>query len=281
MRSTSRTSRPTASDARSPQAYMSSSRARSRRAAGSVPARRGQQAPDLVAREHLGQALALARRAQVRRRVVVDDLLAAQVAVEGAQARRLALQGGGGHRRPVGGARGEVLQERGEVGVHRLLDVVTPRRPQEGAELEQVRAIGLQRVARQRPLELQVGEEVQHVVAERADGDEDGHCGALRPRRPGSLAAPGAATRRARALRQPVGGERPARGGATLVPYSRWAVAIVVAAAARIDVPGAKPNCASTIARSAFAGPTAPRKAQSEADQISPSAWTSPSRSRG
>jgi hypothetical protein len=35
-------------------------------------------------------------------------------------------------------------------------------------ELQQVRAVGLERVARQPALELEVGEEVEHVVLERS-----------------------------------------------------------------------------------------------------------------
>ena len=48
---------------------------------------------------------------------------------------------------------------------------------QERAELQQVRAVGLERVARQAPLELEVREEVEHVVLERArlGGGVHGH----------------------------------------------------------------------------------------------------------
>ena len=55
----------------------------------------GEQPGDLVAREHLGQLAGLARRLEQRGRVVLDQALAAQVAVEGAQAGDLALQRGG------------------------------------------------------------------------------------------------------------------------------------------------------------------------------------------
>ena len=62
---------------------------------GATPARRGEQAPDLVAAEHLRKPPAGARTAQVGGRVAVHDLLAPQVAVERAQAGGLALQRGG------------------------------------------------------------------------------------------------------------------------------------------------------------------------------------------
>ena len=148
---------------------MSSSRARSRSAAGSVPSGRAQQAGDLVAAEHLGQALALARRAQVGGRVAVEHALAAQVAVEGAQARGLALQRGGRHRRAALAAGRQLGQEGAEVGV---LDVddVDAATAEEGPELQQVGAIGLERVARQPALELEVGEEVEHPPAHPAVG---------------------------------------------------------------------------------------------------------------
>jgi hypothetical protein len=55
-------------------------------------ARRLQQPRDLVAREDLGQPPTLFGRAQVGGRVVGDEVLAAQVAVERAQAGDLALQ---------------------------------------------------------------------------------------------------------------------------------------------------------------------------------------------
>ena len=84
--------RSTASEARSPQAYMSSSSARSRSAAR-LGRRAGSASRRATSsrREHLRQLLALARRAQLGGRVVGDDLLAAQVAVERAQAGGLAL----------------------------------------------------------------------------------------------------------------------------------------------------------------------------------------------
>src|SRR3954447_25691553 len=62
-------------------------------------ARGGEQLRDLAAAQDLRQALALARRAEVGGRVVVDRVLAAQVAVERPQARGLALQRRGRDRR--------------------------------------------------------------------------------------------------------------------------------------------------------------------------------------
>ena len=58
-------------------------------------------------------------------------------------------------------AGGQLRQKRREIAVLRLqrIDVMPA---QELAELQQVRAVGLQRVARQAPLELQIGEEVEH-----------------------------------------------------------------------------------------------------------------------
>src|SRR3954469_5299839 len=166
-RSTSPTSSAIASDPRSPHAYMSSSSARSRRAAGSVPR---------------GAASSFATSPRLRTcgrrwllgggrgwagggggggcwggggRVVVDRVLAAQVAVERPQARGLALQRRGRDRRALLAARRELRQERREVGVLGGHDIrAAPA--QERAELQQVRPVGLERVARQPALELEV-----------------------------------------------------------------------------------------------------------------------------
>ena len=54
-----------------------------------------EQSRDLGAREHLRQLAAAPRPAQVGCRVVRDHVLAAQVAIEGAHARELALQRAG------------------------------------------------------------------------------------------------------------------------------------------------------------------------------------------
>jgi hypothetical protein len=178
---------------------------------GIGPLRRAQQAGDLVAAEDLRQALALARRAQVGRRIAVEHALAAQVAVEGAQARGLALQRGGRHRWAVLAAGRQLAQEGAEVLVVDLGDIDAAA-PEERPQLQQVRAIGLQRVAREPALELQVGQEVQHPLAHPAVGggsarfgrgqvcSADGHGPAgLRPRRQPSLPL----QRRVRASRSP------------------------------------------------------------------------------
>jgi len=73
----------------------------------------------------------------------------------------------GGGRGRLAVALREAGEEVGDVGarrVHRRL----PARVQEAPELEQVRAVGLERVARQAALELEVREEVQHQVLETA-----------------------------------------------------------------------------------------------------------------
>ena len=54
---------------------------------------------------------------------------------------------------------------------------------QVGAELQQIGAVGLQRVARQASLELEVGEEVEHQLLERARrGGGDCHGATFAPR---------------------------------------------------------------------------------------------------
>ena len=116
-RSTSPTSSPIASDARRPQAYIVSSSARSRSAAGSGAARLGEQLGDLVAGEDLRQLAARLGRAQVRGRVGGQRAGAAQVAVEGAQAGDLALQRRGRRGRPVLAAGGELVGEGAQLGV--------------------------------------------------------------------------------------------------------------------------------------------------------------------
>ena len=151
---------------------------------GLVAARRREQLGDLVAGEHLRQLLALARRAQLGRRVVGDDLLAPQVAVERAQAGGLALDRRGRDGRALRAAGRQLGEKAGELGVAERRRVEAVAR-EEVAELQQVGAVGLQRVARQAALELEVGEEVEHVVLERARGGcwaGDGHAGPGSPR---------------------------------------------------------------------------------------------------
>ena len=100
-------------------------------------------------------------------RVVVEQLLAPQVAVEGAQAGDLALQRrrldrAGGRRRRW---RARTRSRRGRRG--RAPSGSRPGALEVRAELQQVGAVGLERVARQAALELEVGEEVEHEVLER------------------------------------------------------------------------------------------------------------------
>jgi hypothetical protein len=135
--------------------------------------RLGEQLGDLVAREHLRQLAALPRRLELRRRVLLDQVLAAQVPVEGAQAGDLALQ-----RRRLGArlalaARRELGDELGEPGVVELQRIAA-RALQPLAELQEVGAVGLERVAREPALELEVGEEVEDEVLEGLDGDGHG-----------------------------------------------------------------------------------------------------------
>ena len=88
-----------------------------------------EQPVDLVAAEHLRQAAPRARRAQLGGRVVVDQLLAAQVAVEGAQAGDLALQRGRRDGRPAVAAGGELGDERRQVARASTASGSGPRRP--------------------------------------------------------------------------------------------------------------------------------------------------------
>jgi hypothetical protein len=96
---------------------------------------------------------------------------------------------------------------------------------QERAELQQVRAVRLERVARQAPLELEVGEEVEHVMLERSrlGSGDDGHgagfaVAASLPRRCNAACAVHAALRRVRrrpgacyARRAPISSRRTSR----------------------------------------------------------------------
>jgi hypothetical protein len=169
------------------------------------PARGAEQLGDLVPAEDLGQPLALARRAQVGGRVVRECLLAAQVAVERAQARRLALQRRRRDGRAVAALLAQLLQEAGEI---RVLGIehVHPAASEVEAELQEVGPVGLERVARQPALELEVCEEVEHLVLEagrRRLGD--GHASRFAP----WAAVPCAARRRARAVDKAQATSRP------------------------------------------------------------------------
>src|SRR3977135_1784024 len=89
------------------------------------------------------------------------------MAIEGAEARHLALHG----RRRYGPALpslagAELGNELGQLGVRDLeRRVAVPLQPD--PELLEVGAVGLERVARQAPLELEVREEVEDEIAER------------------------------------------------------------------------------------------------------------------
>ena len=178
--STSISSRPIASEARRPQAYISSSRARSRRADGLGAARLREQLLHLAPREHLGQLPRAPRRAQRRGGIALEQAVAAQVPVEGAQAGALAVDGRGRRGRPaVAVAPGQRLEEVGDVARLRLQRGHVALL-QEAAELEQVGAVRVERVAGQPALELEVGEEVEHEVLEPALGDRLLDCGHVR-----------------------------------------------------------------------------------------------------
>ncbi len=100
---------------------------------------------------------------------MLEQTLAAQMPVEGAQAGGLALQRGGRDRRPLPGAVGELGEKRREVAmtnVERAHTAATQKLP----ELQQIDAVGLQRVAREPALELQIGEEVEHEALDARAG---------------------------------------------------------------------------------------------------------------
>jgi hypothetical protein len=102
-----------------------------------MPARCREQLGNLVAAEHLRQLLALTRRAQLRGRVMGDDLLAAQVTVERAQARGLALDRCGRDRRALRCAGRELGQKARELGVAERRGV-EPVSHEEVSELQEV-----------------------------------------------------------------------------------------------------------------------------------------------
>jgi hypothetical protein len=133
-----------------------------------------EQPAHLVAAEDLRQPAALLGGAQLDGRVVRDEVLAAEMAVEGAQARDLALQRGGRRRLAILVAGGEVGDEVREVGVG------GDQRVRVGAaqvcsQLLEVRPVGLERVAREAAFELEVGQEVEQEVLERLGRGRDGH----------------------------------------------------------------------------------------------------------
>src|SRR5215218_4783142 len=121
--------------------------------------RRGEQLLHLGVVENVGQLLRAARSAESSGRIVTDQLVAAQVLVEGTQAGGLAMD----RRRRAGGAAfaGRQLgKEVGDVGGARLQRVAFVRR-EVFPVLEQVGAVGVQGVAGETSLQLQVGEEIQ------------------------------------------------------------------------------------------------------------------------
>ena len=140
-------------------------------------ARLAQQLGDLVARQHLRQLAAGLRGAQVGRRVGAERADAPQVPVEGAQAGDLALQRRGRGGRASLPAAGELVREGGQVGVRDVQRIVLRAR-EPLAVLQEVGAVGLERVARKAALELEVGEKVEQQVLERlrcGRRSDDGH----------------------------------------------------------------------------------------------------------
>src|SRR6476646_5396835 len=133
-----------------------------------APLRRGEQLLHLGVVENVRQFLRPARGAEVGGRVVADQLVAAQVLVEGAQAGGLAVDGRGGEgRAPL--PRRQLGEEVGDVGAARLQRVAVV-----GAEvfavLEQIGPVGVEGVAREAALQLQVGEEVEDEALEAGVG---------------------------------------------------------------------------------------------------------------
>ncbi len=135
-----------------------------------------EQAGDLVAGEDLRELAALARGAQVRGRVVLEQRLRGAGGGRRSAGRRPCAAAwrarpAGARRRPpasaaTNSASSACVERRGR---RRRV------RCEVRAELQQVGAVGLERVARQAALELEVGEEVEHEVLERLEGSDDGH----------------------------------------------------------------------------------------------------------
>jgi hypothetical protein len=163
-----------------------------------------EQPVDLVAAEHVREPGAAAGRGERGGRVLLEQVLAPQVAVEGAQRRGLAVDGGGRGARAVvaGHQAGQVV---GEVGAGGVEDGQSPL-GEEAAHLQEVGAVGLERVAREAALELEVGQEVEHQMLEhrRTRGRDRRHCARNSGRADGGLPA-------ARALSAGTAGEAPER----------------------------------------------------------------------
>ena len=148
----------------------------------------GEEHHHLVAAQHLRQAAGLARRAQLGGRVVVNQLFAPEVAIERTQAGGLALQGCGGNRRTVGPALRQLVKEACKLAMPSGKDVC-PTLLEVKPKLHQIGSISPERVAREAALQLEVGEEVEHVVLKgslRGSG-RDRHWGAVRRRAAPSL----------------------------------------------------------------------------------------------
>ena len=126
-----------------------------------VPPRLSEQSLHLGIAQDLRELLAATRRLQTGGRVVLNRFLPAQMPVEGAQARRLAMD----RRRRAGRSAVPVsLRELRE----EVREIARPRVGgvslafgQEPAELEQVRPVGRERVAGETALELEMREEVE------------------------------------------------------------------------------------------------------------------------
>jgi len=141
------------------------------RGGGLGPAWLGEQLLHLPAREHLGQLARAPRCAQRGGGVSVEEPLAAQVSVEGAQAGALAVDRRGRGRGACGcvavgrAPRGELLEEVRDVarrGVQRRAVPFLEKAP----VLQQVGAVCVERVTRQATLELEVRQEVEDEVLE-------------------------------------------------------------------------------------------------------------------
>ena len=120
---------------------------------------------DLVTRQNLRQALAAAGPAELGCRITLDQLFAAQVAVEGAQAGDLALQRRGRHGPPSVPAVGQLGHERGQLGVPDG-ERIEPAPGEKLSVLKEIRAVRVERVAGETTFELEVAEEVEDEVGE-------------------------------------------------------------------------------------------------------------------
>ena len=132
---------------------------------GVCPERLREQALDLSAGQHVRQLAAAAGRADGGRGVGVTQALAAQVAVERAQAGRLAMDRGGRRGPLVAVADRQAGEEVADVAGARI-DRRHIALGEKAPELQQVGAVCLECVAREAALELEVGEEVEHEVLE-------------------------------------------------------------------------------------------------------------------